>query len=61
MAEKLVTGKGLIVVPSVTKKLDLLVVADPNTQSGKTKKARQYGIRVIHEPTLWRLLGIDVD
>jgi DNA polymerase-3 subunit epsilon len=61
MAEKLVTEKGLIVVPSVTKKLDLLVVADPNTQSGKAKKARQYGIRVIHEPTLWRLLGIDVD
>jgi DNA polymerase III subunit epsilon len=57
----LVTEKGLIVVPSVTKKLDLFVVADPNTQSGKAKKARQYGIRVIHEPTLWRLLGIDID
>lgn len=61
MAEKLVKEKGLIVVPSVTKKLDLLVVADPNTQSGKAKKARQYGIRVIHEPVFWRLLGIDVD
>jgi DNA polymerase-3 subunit epsilon len=61
MAEKLVTEKGLIVMPSVTKKLDLLVVADPNTQSGKARKARQYGIRVIHEPVFWHLLGIDVD
>jgi len=61
MAEHVVTEKGLRVMPSVTKKLDLLVVADPNTQSGKAKKAQKYGIRIIHEPVFWRTLGITVD
>jgi DNA polymerase-3 subunit epsilon len=48
-------------MPSVTKELDLLVVADPNTQSGKAKKARKYGTRIVHEPVFWRSLGIAVD
>jgi DNA polymerase-3 subunit epsilon len=61
MAEQLAAGKGLRVIPSVIKQLDLLVVADPNTQSGKAKKARQYGIRIIHEPVFWRSLGVAVD
>jgi len=61
MAEQIATDKGLRVLPSVTKKLDLLVVADPNTQSGKAKKAKQYGIRIIHEPVFWRSLGVQVD
>ena len=54
-------SKGLAVLSGVTKKLDFLVVSDPNTQSGKAKKARQYGIRIIHKPVFWRSLGIDVD
>ncbi len=61
MAEQLAAEKGLRVMPSVTKKLDLLVVADPNTQSGKARKARQYGTRIVHEPVFWRSLGISVD
>jgi DNA polymerase III subunit epsilon len=61
MAEQLVKDKGLQVLQSVTKKLDLLVVADPNTQSGKAKKAKQYGIRIIHEPVFWRTLGVPID
>jgi DNA polymerase-3 subunit epsilon len=61
MAEQLAVNKGLRVLPSVTKKLDLLVVADPNTQSGKAKKARQYGIRIVHEPVFWRSLGVPID
>jgi DNA polymerase-3 subunit epsilon len=61
MAEQLAVNKGLSVLPSVTKKLDLLVVADPNTQSGKAKKARQYGIRIVHEPVFWRSLGVPID
>jgi DNA polymerase-3 subunit epsilon len=60
-SEQIAISKGLIVKSSVTKKLDMLIVADPNTQSGKAKKARQYGIRIIHEPIFWRLLGIKVD
>jgi DNA polymerase-3 subunit epsilon len=61
MAEDLALKHGLIAMPSVTKKLDVLVVADPNTQSGKASKARQYGIRIVHEPVFWRSLGIAVD
>lgn len=52
---------GLEVVASVTKKLDLLVVADPQTQSGKAKKARQYGIRIMHEPVYWQAINADID
>jgi DNA polymerase-3 subunit epsilon len=46
---------------TVTKKLDILVVADPHTQSGKARKARQYGKRIIHEPVLWQMLGVAID
>jgi DNA polymerase-3 subunit epsilon len=61
IAEQLAASNGLRVLPSVTKKLDLLVVADPNTQSGKARRARQYGIRIVHEPVFWRSLRISVD
>jgi DNA polymerase-3 subunit epsilon len=44
-----------------TKKLGPLVVADPNTQSGKAKKARKYGIRIVHEPVFSRSLGVPID
>lgn len=60
-AEQLASSVGLRVRPSVTKKLDLLVVADPYTQSIKAKKARKYGIRILHEPVFWREAGIRVD
>jgi DNA polymerase-3 subunit epsilon len=60
MAAGLAARRGMIVAESVTKKLDLLVVADPLTQSGKAKKARQYGIRIMHEPVFWRALGLEV-
>lgn len=61
LAERLATGAGLTVVSSVTKKLDILVVADPNTQSGKAKKARSYGIRILADTVFWRLIGVTVD
>jgi len=60
-AEELATKAGLIVMGSVTKKLDLLVLADPHSQSGKAKKARQYGIRIMHEPVFWKAIGVSVD
>lgn len=58
LGEELAMKAGLIVVDSVTKKCDLLVVADPLSQSGKAKKARQYGIRILHEPVFWKAIGI---
>jgi len=59
-AESLAQGAGLVVAGSVTKKLDLLVVADPHTQSGKAAKARRYGIRILHEPVFWSAIGVKV-
>ncbi len=61
MATELATNRGMVVVESVTKKLDLLVVADPLTQSGKAKKAHKYGVRIMHEAVFWKLLGVEVE
>lgn len=47
---------GLEVKSSVTKSLDLLVVADADSESTKAKKARDYGIRIIHESVFVRML-----
>ena len=60
LASALAAQHGLIVVDSVTKKLDILVVADPYTQSGKAAKARRYGVRILHEPVFWGALGVAV-
>jgi DNA polymerase-3 subunit epsilon len=60
MAAELATGHGMVLSESVTKKLDLLVVADSFTQSGKATKARRYGIRIMHESVFWRALGLEV-
>jgi DNA polymerase-3 subunit epsilon len=40
----------------VTKKTTLLVAADPTSLSGKAQKARQYGIEIVDEAGLQRLL-----
>jgi DNA polymerase-3 subunit epsilon len=61
LAEALATDAGLTVASNVTKKLDLLVVADPNTQSGKATKAREYGTRILSDAVFWRMAGITVD
>jgi DNA polymerase-3 subunit epsilon len=61
LAEALATEAGMVVVGNVTKTLDILVVADPNTQSGKAKKARDYGIRILSDAVFWRMIGIAVD
>jgi len=60
-AEILAQQAGLNVANSVTKRLDVLVVADPNTQSGKAKKARELGIRVLSDTVFWRLINVKVD
>jgi DNA polymerase III subunit epsilon len=60
-AKQLAGDAGLVVCPSVTKKLDILVVADPDSLSAKARRARTYGTRIIAEPAFWRVLGVDVD
>jgi len=61
LAEKLAAEAGLVVQATVTKRLDLLMVADPDTQSGKAKKARQYGVRIMAETAFWKALGIPIE
>ncbi|MCU0712081.1 MAG: exonuclease domain-containing protein [Pirellula sp.] len=61
IAETLAEKAGLTIASGVTKKLDLLVVADPNTQSGKAKKAREYGTRILADAVFWPMAGIAVD
>jgi DNA polymerase-3 subunit epsilon len=61
MAEVLAEKAGYAVSNSVTKKLDILVVADPNTQSTKARKAREYNVRILAEAVFWRMAGVAVD
>jgi DNA polymerase-3 subunit epsilon len=43
---------------AVTKKVRLVVAADPDSLSGKARKARDYGITIVDEPGLERLLPL---
>lgn len=46
---------GLVVGDNVTKRTRLLVAADPDSMSGKAKKARQYGVPIVH-PTAYQAM-----
>jgi ATP-dependent Lhr-like helicase len=59
-ATDLAAAAGLTVLPRVTKKLDLLVMADPDSMSGKAKQAREYGVRLIAETAFWEMIGVEV-
>jgi DNA polymerase III subunit epsilon len=48
---------GVICASSVSKKIKLVVAADVDSMSGKAEKARQYGIPVVGEHALDRLLA----
>ncbi len=48
--------RGYLPHPSVTKKVKLVVAADPDSLSGKAKKARDYGIPIVSEDGLAKLL-----
>jgi len=61
MAEELAESAGLAVKGGVSRNLDLLVCADPLSQSGKAKKAREHGIRVVAEVAFWQMIGVSVD
>jgi len=59
--EVLAAEAGLVVAPRVTKKLDLLVLADPESMSGKAATARRYGVRMMAERAFWTALGVAID
>lgn len=50
-ANRLAVKAGLEPKGNVSKKLDLLVLQDPHSQSGKAKKARELGVRIIAADT----------
>jgi DNA polymerase-3 subunit epsilon len=60
-AQALAAQAGLVVLQGVTKKLGILVLADPDSQSGKAKKARSYGTRLMGEVVFWTAIGVGVD
>lgn len=59
--ELLAAEAGLVPLGGVTKKLDLLVLADAASNSGKARKARDYGTRLVAERAFWAALGVGVD
>jgi NAD-dependent DNA ligase len=50
--------QGHQLVDDLTKDIDYLVVADPSSQSAKTKKAEKLGIPIITEETLREFAGL---
>jgi DNA polymerase-3 subunit epsilon len=50
-------GQRGFVIGSLTRRTRLLIAADPDSASGKAKKAREYGIPIINEEALTRLLA----
>lgn len=57
-AEELARAAGLVVRNTVVKKLDILVAADPGSQSGKAQKARAQGTRIMSESAFWQAIGV---
>lgn len=49
MQELLAAQHGMVVLPRVTKALDILVVADGELQTGKTEASAKYGTTIIGE------------
>ena len=51
------TAAGLVNADRVTKSLDILVVADPDSQSTKAMKAKKYGLRILAATAFFELIG----
>ena len=57
----LAEAAGLTVAQRLTKKVDVLVLADPDSTSEKARKARGYGTRLIAETAFWEMIGVEVN
>ncbi len=60
-AASLAEEHGMVVKASVSQNLDYLVTADPDSQSGKAKQARAYGVTILAESVFWSMMGVRVD
>lgn len=56
-AERIACEASLVVKAGVSRRLDILVCADPASQSTKARKAREYGVRIMAEEAFWRAIG----
>ncbi len=59
--ERLARRAGLDVRQSVSARLDILILANPDSRSTKAERAAQLGVRRIAEPAFWRMAGVHVD
>jgi DNA polymerase-3 subunit epsilon len=55
--EELATAASLCVTASVSGKTALVVAADPHSQSGKARQARDRGVRMVTEQVFLHMLG----
>ena len=55
--EQMVEDKGGTLLSGVTKELQFLVMADPNSGSSKAQKAKQYGTQCIDEAAFLALVA----
>ncbi|KAB2911784.1 MAG: hypothetical protein F9K40_00020 [Kofleriaceae bacterium] len=60
-AQAMAREAGYTVLDSVTRDLDILVVADADSMSSKAKKARACGTRIVPELEFWQMLGVTVE
>lgn len=56
--QKLVEDNGGVNLSSVSKKLDYLVLADVNSKSTKTQKAKSLGVTLLSEEDFFKMVGI---
>lgn len=61
VAERVAQENGMEVRKSVTKDLDYLVAADPDSMSAKARNARKFGVRIVAEPVFFQMLGVDLE
>lgn len=59
--ERFASAAGMIVKSGVSRRLDILVLGDPDSQSGKAHKAADLGVRCMVEAVFWRALGVAID
>jgi DNA ligase (NAD+) len=55
--ESALAAAGIALVDDVTKDTNFLVLADPESESSKAKKARKLGVAILDESELMRLVG----
>lgn len=55
--EAILVQHGYVPWTAITKKVKLLVAADPDSLSGKARKARDYGIVIVDEHAMWELIA----